>query len=196
MLSLDDPPLTEATACGGCGHLIAGVAAATGPCPECGVGFDRRELILFGRTTHWDLTTVATVGATVVGVGSSLLTDGTGIGSRRWALAWVGAAVLVRLVAHTFRQPTPGPERLRVSSYGCAVYRQEGWMDQVAIAGRSWSQVDGVRVTPTRGDRWRIRCGGRRLFGRPVDVILTATPEQVAALRTFAARLGVRVVDR
>ncbi len=205
-------PLAEVTACPACGQIIAGLPSQ-GRWPECGAGYDRHEVVLFGsRRWHvWGLwgevLTAAPVFWFTLGSRDKLEIFASAV----WGLTLVGlvAAAINRLLVER-----PGQARLRLSQAGCGLdvetppppvplrllilirnaagLRRRWWTAEpwVRSATLPWYQVRRTTITPARDGRWRIqvqRSGYTRGRAVPIDVTVSATAEQLDALRSFVA---------
>ena len=207
--------LADVTACPTCGYLIAGLPP-TGRCPECGGGYDRRELVIFGRRSRWSWWPVALSAA------SSSFLAATSLRDRRngsdvvyVAFGGLGLVGFVRVMVARSWENRPGSARLRLSASGCRldiepdpppVVRQVTAAVAAAIGRRltgthelawvpeplvPWPKVRHVRLSSAGQGRWRVRVERPGTEpGRRVaaDVIADLTPEHLAAVRAFARR--------
>lgn len=156
---LPDPSWTEAAElCVGCGYCLRGLTPP-GRCPECGVPFEGRQLLLYGvphrAASRWNFRTFSWIGLAVIVV----------VFSQCWplvlmALPWyftvAGAGLLlVWLVAMmaTSRRERRGAERFVISPAGIARLPLNDPADGQPLDTTlvAWGEADGVllkRVSP------------------------------------------------
>jgi hypothetical protein len=213
LTAIEPPALAEMTACRRCCYLMVG-GPPVGRCPECGAEYDRGEMVLFGRSRRapwlrWGLAAVAAsvLALTVLNVIQfgrhrfdlpGILVCSSILSGTLWAEVkrrWTGRVHTVRVwLSRAGCGSDEEPESaLHVRLLTLLLYGTRRPADERAWhpAGTlRWSAVRRLRVTPAGDDRWRLRFVRRRARWRrtPIDVIVVAPPEQVDALRTFAAR--------
>ena len=212
-----DECLAAVTACGSCGYLIAAPLPPAGRCPECGGGYDRRELVLFGRPRSAAsvlLEAAVLVGLTAYGIGAGHHGRFDVYSHLFQVFLLVGPAGV--LVGRVFAK-RPGAARLRLTMVGCAVDREPptpsgallfGVVVEKAFGRRPregrplvptwqagpvvpWSSVASIRVEPARGGGWRLRAAPSPAWADSATRIrlqFDAGPEQIDAMSAFAGR--------